>query len=190
MIETTNEDALFTSVLATLQQSFQVWPMEAGSQRVMTGIFGDVSLDLDTTFTSGIPVVRAKCAIARRVPLTAALIHDLNSRNQLTPLVAIGIRDEESQPGTVAIRVSASVFGEWITPPSVVETVETCVWPANIVLQQGILTRHGGELALIGLYRQLAESAELVGNDDVATDFRAQVLELQERAAREDVGRT
>ena len=46
----------------------------------------------------------------------------------------------------------------------------------------------GGELALIGLYRQLAEAGELIGREDGG--FRAKLLELEARAARGDVGRT
>lgn len=187
-IDLTSPDTFFASVLGLLQQRFNVFVMEVEGRRVITGIFGDVSLELDADFVSGIPIVRAKCAIAAKVPLTAALVEDLNGRNQLTPLVAVGIRDEDATPGTVRVRVSASVFGEWITPASVIGTVESCVWPANIVLQQGILASHGGELALIGLYRQLADAGELIGRED--DGFRAKVLELEARAARGDVGRT
>lgn len=189
-IETANEDALFASVLSVLEQSFSVFPLESGSERLITGIFGDVSLELEAVFVSGIPIVRAKCNIARRVPLTAALVEDLNRQNQVSPLVTVGIHDEEELPDTVRIRISASVFGEWITPASVVDAVQTCVWPANIVLQQGILARHGGELGVISLYRQLAESAELVDDHEAATGFRFKMIELEERVERGDVGRT
>ncbi|MFN0156337.1 MAG: hypothetical protein ACKVUT_18330 [Gaiella sp.] len=180
--------ALFDRVHRIASARWSVTAEETGSGgSILQGKFGDVSLAINTDVVNDMPIVRAIASVARRVPLAVEMLDELNGLNRRGCFTVLSIADDDS-PGTVAVRASASIFGAAINESTIVTAVESCAWPANVLLLQGLLTRYGGEPGLAVLYRQMADSANMIGNAEMADSFNAMADELLERARAGTIG--
>jgi hypothetical protein len=190
-IDLSSEDTLYASVTAAVTAKWNSVGEQENpytGERWLCGVFGDVDLELRAFFSGTRPTVRATCGIARYVPKTPELIIFLNQRNRDAICFTLGIVDERDAPETVQVVGSSSVLYDFITATSVRQTVENCVWPANIILRQGFLSRLGGQLALAVHYRMLAEAARTALEDAMAATFGQHALDLESRARANDVG--
>jgi len=191
IIDLGNPESLYAGAKAAV---IEKWPSVTehenpdNGNRWLFGIFGDVDLELRAFFSGTRPVVRATCSIGRFVPETDELLVHVNQRNRDGIGLTLGLADETEKPGTVGVFASAAVVYDFITPTSVRQAVENCVWPANIILRQGFLTRFGGELGLEVWFRRWAETAARLDPDTGETAART-LRELQARAQAGDVGR-
>lgn len=191
-IDLGTQETLYAGVKAAVIEKWNFVERENFStgDRWLWGVFGDVELELRAHFSGTRPTVRATCGIARYVPKTRELVISLNQRNRDSVGLFLGIADEDAEPGTVRVLGSSSVIYDFITPVSVRQTVETCAWPANIILSQRFLTRFGGELALAVYYRMLADSSAATGIvEDLTKSCLDKAAELETRARAGDVGR-
>jgi hypothetical protein len=189
-IDTSNEESLFETVRQAVASKWDVAVYDdPDGRRFLAGVFGDVPMELKTLIHDGMPIARVTSELARFVPKTDALVVELNSLNKKTPLLGFGLFDESEVAGTAQVRASSSSFGDFITPVAVRQAVEQCVWPANIVLSQGFLGKHGGELALVVQYRRLESVARQVGDQATADRFSSLAVELERRSRAGDVGR-
>jgi hypothetical protein len=191
-IDMQSEETLFASVKEVVQAKWSSFfepelERDSGGSRLISGVIGDVDVELRAFFSGTRPVVRATGGLARFVPKSRSLVVELNSENRRVPLVTFGIFDEADAPGTVRVVTSASVLYDFITPVAVRQTVEHCAWPANMLLAQGFLQRFGGRASLAVRLEWLADIASRAGVGPAA-ELRAKARELDTRANAGTVG--
>lgn len=155
------------------------------------GRFGDVDMELKTASTGGTPIVRATVQLARFVPLSRPLIERMNALNQHPVGPTLGLSSDD-RLDTVRVSVAASTFGGFIDEVAIRAVVETTVWPANVLLQQGFLTTYGGDLAALVQLRAMIDAAGLLSESQREPALSALTTladELEARVQAGDIGR-